>query len=271
MADGDVVYKCAIKGVFRKNGTSPLVGDVVDFEITHDGDREGNITKIHERTSELTRPRVANIEQAVFVAAAKAPIPNPDMLDKFLIMAAKHGIEAVIAINKAELGEALELERLAALYRGIGYSVMIVSAATGLGLEGLRHAMGGKLSVMAGASGVGKSSLVNALVPGADMRTGQLSERIGRGKHTTRHAELFAISPGGFVVDTPGFSNLEELDVEAGELASCFREFGQYLGECRFRNCLHLDEPDCAIKAAVGAGISPERYERYKNILISKT
>lgn len=263
----DDVYRCTAKGIFRKEGLAPLVGDLVDFDVTHQGDLEGNITEIHERTSELQRPRVANVNQAVFVGAPKNPSLNLDMLDKFLVMAESQGIDVMIAINKAELGEEQELENLKLLYGGIGYMVVCVSAVTGQGMELLTAEMSGKISVMAGASGVGKSSIVNRLVLGANMRTGALSERIERGKHTTRHAELLQVSKDTYLVDSPGFSNLEQIELEADVLAHYFREFVQNIGNCRFRNCLHIDEPGCAIKSAVGVSISPERYERYKNML----
>lgn len=262
---GDI-YKCAAKGIFRNKGLTPMVGDYVDFEITHAPDYEGSIVQIHRRINMLERPKVANIDQAVFVVALKSPSLNLDMLDKFLVLAEKQEIDAMIALNKIDLSETGESEALSKLYKDIGYRVVSVSAASGIGLEELLDEMKGKVSVMAGASGVGKSSLVNSLAPGIDLQTGLLSQRIERGRHTTRHAQLIEVGIDTFIVDSPGFSNLEALNLKPGELSIFFREFSR-AGQCHFRNCLHLEEPGCAVRQAIGLCISQERYQRYKNIL----
>jgi len=264
-ADG-AVYTCAAKGIFRLRGITPLIGDRVEFEITHEADQEGNVTNILERTNELKRPRVANIDQALIVFSVTRPAINIDLLDRFLILAESEGVEAVLVLNKCDLPKGDEAGELRCTYEAIGYKVVKMSAFTRDGLNELRGLIGGKVSVLAGPSGVGKSSIVNCISKRL-METGELSRKIDRGKHTTRHAELIPIDDDTFIVDSPGFTALTTDGLEPGRIAGCFREFRPYLAGCRFNDCKHLREPGCAIKAQVGDDISAERYERYKGMM----
>jgi len=257
-------YDCNVRGIFRKRGFTPLVGDYAVVEMIDEQKRTGTITRFRERKTELIRPRVANVDQAVIVLAAENPPMNPDMTDRFLLLAEERGLEIVICINKIDLTR--EYVAAVKLYESVGYEVFSVSAKTSKGFDRLKAALEDKVSALAGQSGVGKSSLVNALMENEKMQTGELSRKLGRGKHTTRHAELIEISEGAFVVDTPGFSSLELGHIERDGLAELFREFRPYLGECRFNDCRHINEPDCAVKEQVGEGIDPVRYERYVTI-----
>jgi len=264
-ADG-IVYTCSAKGIFRNRGETPLVGDRVEVDILDEREYLGNIVRILERTNTLKRPRVANVDQALIVFAVTHPAINIDLLDRFLIVAENEGVDAVIVLNKADMCDGTEPAHLRSIYEGIGYKVIVMSAYTQAGVEELRERIEGRVSVLAGPSGVGKSSIVNC-ISDREMETGELSRKIARGKHTTRHAELIQIAENTFVVDSPGFTSLEIDALESDELAYCFREFRPFIGECRFNNCKHQHEPDCAIKAQVGKAITNDRYERYKGLL----
>lgn len=259
------VYQCKAKGIFRNKSIKPLVGDNVEFEITHEEDREGNITEILERDNELIRPAVANIDQAMIVFALKAPNPNTNLLDKLLVCMEYQNIETIICFNKTDIADKDFAEELANTYRNAGYKVLFTSATENEGVEEVKKALKGKSTVFAGPSGVGKSSMLNAIKEDAVMETGDISEKIGRGKHTTRHSEIFKTDDDTYVFDTPGFGSLFIPGMTKEKLEDCFPEFSLYTNECRFIGCAHLNEPDCAVKAALEEGkISETRYESYK-------
>ena len=226
---------------------------------------DGNITKILPRKSALIRPAAANADQAVMIFAVKKPVISTGLLDRFLINMEMQDLETVIVFSKTDYGEPEELE---AVYRNAGYKVMGISNVTGEGIEELKEVLKGKTSVLSGPSGVGKSSLINSLLGSSYAETGELSEKIGRGKNTTRHTELIRLEEDTYIMDTPGYSSIEVLCREEDEVADYFREFRPFLGTCRFTGCRHLSEPDCSVKAAVSEGtVSQGRYESYKQIL----
>lgn len=257
-------YACKARGIFRNRGVKPLVGDNVEITVLDETAGEGNIDEILPRANSLIRPAVANVDQAVVVFAVSDPAPNLNLLDRFLVMMARQGIPAAICFNKTDLGGE-EAERLSALYGPAGYPLRFVSIRARSGLEELRALFTGKTTVLAGPSGVGKSSITNWLWPGADMQTGELSSRIRRGKHTTRHSELFFVEQDTYIVDTPGFSSLYIGDLRPEALKACFPEFAGWEEDCRFLGCVHIGERECGVKTAVSAGkIGQERYENYR-------
>ena len=261
---GEGIVTCRARGRFRKEGVSPLVGDRV--EITVSG-TEGMVDAIGPRRNVFSRPAVANIDQLVIVASNAIPQTDPYLIDRMTAIAALKGCEVLICINKSDLDHA---DELCAIYEKAGLPFLLTSAETGDGIAELRERISGKLSAFTGNSGVGKSSLLNALDASFGIATGAVSERLGRGKHTTRHVELYALGADTFVADTPGFASFE---VDMVDPISCenlqyaFREFRPYIGQCRFRDCAHLKEPGCAVLAAVAAGkIAPERHESYARL-----
>ena len=261
----DGIFQCKAKGIFRNKSIKPLVGDNVEFEITHEEDKEGNITEILERDNELIRPAVANIDQAMIVFALKAPNPNVNLLDKLLVCMEYQNIETIICFNKSDIGDKDYAEELASIYRNAGYKVLFTSATENKGVEEVKKVLKGKSTVFAGPSGVGKSSMLNAIKQDAVMETGDISEKIGRGKHTTRHSEIFKTDDDTYVFDTPGFGSVFIPGMTKEKLEDCFPEFSLYTNECRFIGCAHINEPDCAVKEALEAGkISESRYESYK-------
>ncbi len=256
---GEVV-ECKARGKFRKDRIIPMIGDEVEIEVSGG---KGSITEIYPRRSKLIRPAVANIDLIVVTAAAASPEPSTYLIDKMLVNAEINGIEAMVCINKSDLANADALVRL---YEKAGYRTFCVSAEKNEGTEELFEAIKGKTTAFAGVSGVGKSSLLTLLI-GSELETGSVSEKISRGRHTTRHVELFETQQGGYVLDTPGFSSIEPEDIDAGDLDECFPEMRAVKGECRFRGCAHIGEPDCAVKALVEAGVvSESRYESYKQL-----
>lgn len=261
------VYECKAKGIFRKAGVKPLVGDDVAIEITHEKDMEGNIMKILPRRNELVRPAVANIDQALVVFAVAKPEPHFNLLDRFLVTMESRGIPAVLCFNKTDAaGEeaARELERI---YGRCGYPLLFTSAKEEENIDRLKEFLRGKTTAIAGPSGVGKSSLINLLQSGVRMETGSISRKIERGKHTTRHSELIVLGEDSYIMDTPGFSSLYISEMEKEDLKYCFPEFAEYEGKCRFNGCDHIHEPDCAVKRAVEEGrIHRVRYEDYEGI-----
>lgn len=252
------------RGLFRKSGTVLKVGDEVDFEILEDGD--GVITKIHPRKNSFDRPPVANVELFIIAAAFTKPRPNFTIIDKFLIMAESKGIPLLIVFNKSDLESEEQKLEILSRYQNV-YPVLSLSAKTGEGISELKEAVRGKKVAFAGPSGVGKSSLTNILCPGAKMETGRISNKTSRGRHTTRHVEIFAMPSGGKLFDTPGFSSLDLHDVKPQDLDFFFPEFRSYMEFCRFDDCSHIHEPDCAVIRAVSEGkINRKRYESYRFI-----
>ncbi|WP_058301648.1 ribosome small subunit-dependent GTPase A [Gorillibacterium timonense] len=262
----EALVQCRARGIFKKHKVSPLVGDRVDFSLTENG--EGTVDAIGERTSELIRPPIANTELAVLVFSVQEPAFNDQLLDKFLVHIEKAGLDTVIVLTKTDLKpEDTEWVSRIEPYRRMGYDIFITSSKQMEGIDAVRARLSGTVSVFAGQSGVGKSSLVNALLPGLKLATDEISMRLGRGKHTTRHVELIPLN-GGWVADTPGFSQLDFLELEAEELSDCFRDLHTYAPACRFRGCLHHKEPGCAVRAAVEQGeLASWRYEHYLQFL----
>jgi len=266
---GENAYECRARGIFKKQKITPLVGDYAEISVIDDNKRSGYILKILPRENELLRPRAANIDLAVIVFSVASPAISPVVLDKFIVLIEKAGLDIILCFNKTDLISKKDFESFADIYRKIGYAVILSSAHGGEGIDELLFHMKGRTSVLAGPSGVGKSSIVNAVLPEKHMATGELSRKIERGKNTTRHAELIKI-PGldsGFVADTPGFTSLSAETVPRDDLRLYFREFGAFLGKCRYNDCIHDAEPDCAVKAAVGDEISVSRYESYIYLL----
>ena len=265
---GKGIYECRAKGIFRNRKVKPLVGDDVDCQVLDEEKSIGNIDDILPRKSELLRPAVANVDQAVVVFAVTKPKPNLNLLDRFLIRMLCEGVETVICFNKVDLASDEELARLEEVYELAGYPVLAISTLTENGMEELYQQMKGKTTVLAGPSGVGKSSLTNLLHPEAAMETGDISRKLERGKHTTRHSQLFSIGEDTYIMDTPGFSSLQIPIMEAEELKEYFPEFSLYEKECRFLGCLHASEPDCGVKGALEQGkISRIRYDNYMALL----
>lgn len=255
--DGNV-YECKARGVFRNEKITPVVGDNVEVEVQNG---KGSVTKIYPRRNELIRPGVANIDILVLVVAAASPEPNTRLIDKMLINAQINGIEPIICINKTDLSDGKEIERI---YKNAGFGVLRVCAERNEGTDEILRVIKGKVAAFSGLSGVGKSSILSIIL-GNTLETGAVSEKISRGRHTTRHVELFELDGGGFVFDTPGFSSLEVYGIKAAELQEYFPETESYRNNCRFRGCSHINEPDCAVKEAVQNGkIEESRYESYK-------
>lgn len=257
---------CTLRGRFKKERFSLLVGDEVEYSATGAG--KGVIEQILSRRSMLKRPMVANVNQVVVTFAAANPDISTILVDRFLILAELSELDTIICINKVDLVNSEDLLPIIELYKSIGYSVFTTSVKTNLGIEELRKRLYERITVFAGPSGAGKSSLLNAIEPGLELVTGEVSEKIGRGRHTTRHAELLALAGGGFVVDTPGFSFTEFNDIDPEKLPQTFPEMAIRSSGCKFSSCLHSREPQCAIKEAVAAGdIARSRYEAYLAVL----
>ena len=264
---GKGIIECKAKGVFRNKKVKPLVGDNVELEILDEDNKTGNITEILPRKNSLIRPAVANVDQAVVIFAASFPKPNLNLLDRFLLMMQMQDVPTVICINKIDDTDNSETDRIVDNYKNSGCNVYRTSTVTGEGIEEFGKCLKGKTSVLAGPSGVGKSSVMNCLFPEADMATGEISEKIKRGKHTTRHSELFCLADDVYVMDTPGFTSLSLPDVEKEDLKEFYPEFDEYRDKCRFLGCVHINEPNCAVKNAVEEDrISSGRYENYKQV-----
>ncbi len=277
---GSGIYECKAKGVFRLQNKKPLVGDDVSISVISEEAKTGNIEDILERKNALIRPAVANVDQAVVVFALTSPKPNLNLLDRFLVMMEMQQVPAILALNKLDLASEEEVELIRQAYASSGYPVFFFSAKTGEGMELLRKQLLGKTSTMAGPSGCGKSTFINHLAPHAEMETGEVSKKIQRGRHTTRHAQLIAFDDDSYLCDTPGFSSLsvdfvspnqasakEEPLVDADTLDAYFPDFLPFIPQCRFRGCAHRNEPGCAVKSAVENGqISQSRYANYSQI-----
>lgn len=259
------IYECKAKGVFRKDKRKPLVGDDVELDILDEENRKGNITDILPRHSELIRPAVANVDQALVIFAITKPQPNFNLLDRFLIMMGQQKLPCIICFNKLDIDEESSGAKYEEIYRNSGYTTLSVSAEKEINMDRLSDLLKGKTTTVAGPSGVGKSSIVNRLQAGTVMETGAISEKIERGRHTTRHSELIAIDECTYILDTPGFSSLGLFNIEKEELAGFYPEFAGYEKYCRFGGCSHISEPICGVKDAVReGGISSMRYENYK-------
>lgn len=263
----DDIYECKARGIFRKDDVTPLTGDRVTFSVTDPLLKKGNIDGIMERTTVLTRPAAANVDLLVIVIAARSPDPDLLLLDKLLVTAAKKEIKAVICINKIDLDVEDSRAELRSAYSGAGYTLFETCLGESDGFGQLREILRGHVSVFAGQSGVGKSTLLNRIADNVVMQTGSISEKIERGRHTTRHTELIKLSDGGFVVDTPGFSSFELAQIKHTELQYLFPEFADHIPKCRFTGCSHVNEPDCGVKEAVEHGnIGRGRYRRYTEL-----
>lgn len=264
VSDGEVIYECKAKGIFRKDGRKPLVGDDVLMEVLSDEQKLGSITELLPRRSELIRPAVANVDQALIIFSLVKPTPNFNLLDRFLIMMETQKLPCIICFNKSDLDEEGSAESIRQRYESCGYQILVVSTLNGEGVDQLKGLLRNKTTTVAGPSGVGKSSLVNALSEYQVMETGEISTKIDRGKHTTRHTQLFMLEKDTFILDTPGFSSLDLFDVTTDTLGKYYREFTEPEKHCRFAGCSHISEPDCGVKQACMEGrISRERYETY--------
>lgn len=263
-AEDHEVYECKAKGIFRKDNQKPLVGDNVEITVLDEQEKEGSITAILPRKNSLIRPAVANVDQAFVIFAMENPRPNFMLLDRFLIMMEQEGIPAVICFNKKDLASSEELDFLYHTYSSCGYQVILSSTLSGEGLEEIREILKGKTTVVAGPSGVGKSSITNAMQEDVRMETGEISKKLKRGRHTTRHSQVIPVAQDTYLVDTPGFSSLYLTNMEEQELKDYFPEFREYEGKCRFQGCRHIHEPQCAVKEALeNKKISSLRYEDY--------
>ncbi|WHX47539.1 ribosome small subunit-dependent GTPase A [Paenibacillus woosongensis] len=263
------VLQCRGRGIFKKKGITPLVGDQVLYTPTENG--EGTVDEILPRDTELIRPPIANASHAVLLFSVKEPDLNLQLLDKFLVHIEHAGLRPLICLTKEDLldeqGDEQDrnlTRQVGELYEKVGYEVIITSSLTGSGTDEVKARLAGHISVFAGQSGVGKSSLLNAMLPGLSLETSEISLKLGRGRHTTRHVELIELDNGGYVADTPGFSQLDFLELGVEELSSCFIEFSEYAEQCKFRGCSHLHEPGCRVRAAVEEGeIVSSRYKHY--------
>ena len=264
--DGEL-YECKAKGIFRKDKQKPLVGDNVEITVLDPDKKEGNLVEIFPRKNSLIRPAVANVDQAFVIFAADKPKPNFMLLDRFLIMMGQEEVPAVICFNKKDLVSEKEARELYEVYKDCGYQVILSSTLEGEGTDEIRKALEGKTTVVAGPSGVGKSSLTNLLQGEVQMETGEISKKLKRGRHTTRHSQVIPVGENTFLMDTPGFSSLYITGMEEHELKDYFPEFRKYEGKCRFQGCRHIHEPDCEVKAALQRGeISSIRYEDYLSL-----
>lgn len=266
-AEDGHTYECRAKGIFRKDGIKPLVGDNVEMSVLDPAELDGNVDALLPRRNALVRPAAANVDQALVVFAVSSPRPNLNLLDRFLVAMRQQGIPVIICFNKTDLGTPDLQRQLAADYARCGSAVCFISVAQRQGVEELRQLLTGRTTIVAGPSGVGKSSLTNALQPAVQMEVGEVSRKIGRGRHTTRHTELIVLGQDTYFLDTPGFSSLYLQDIDYEELKNYFYEFAPYEPYCRFQGCMHLSEPDCAVKEALEAGsISRSRYENYRQM-----
>lgn len=260
------VFQCKARGVFRNKKMKPLIGDDVQIEVTHEEDMEGNVLEILPRKNELVRPTVSNIDQAIIVFAIKEPNPNLNLLDRFLLVIESKNIESIVCFSKIDLSTKEEQNYYKKIYESAGYKVKLVSAKN-IDLHDVEDELVNKTTVFAEPSGVGKSSMINLLQSEIVMETGAVSNKIKRGKHTTRHANLIPLDEHSYVVDTPGFSSLDIEQFEENDVKKYFVEFEEYSDGCKFATCNHINEPNCAVKDAIENGkISESRYKSYLQI-----
>ena len=261
---GAGIYECKARGVFRKDNHRPLVGDNVEMDVLDGEEGSGTIRELLPRRSELLRPAVANVDQALVIFSIISPKPNFNLLDRFLVVMGHQDIPCIVCFNKQDLDKEGEGTRYRETYAGCGCEILTVSAREGTGIEELKSLLSGRTTVVAGPSGAGKSSIVNCLQSKTHMETGRISEKIQRGRHTTRHTELIAVGEGTYILDTPGFSSLDLFEVEKGDLSVYYPEFSKYEKYCRFGGCAHIHEPVCGVRdAVVQGGISKLRYDNY--------
>lgn len=261
------IYECKAKGIFRKNHQKPLVGDDVEIAVLDEKEKEGNIDALLPRKNELIRPAVANVDQSLIVFSVTDPEPHFNLLDRFLVMMEEKEIPVILCFNKQDIAKAPQIKELQEIYQNCGYQVVFTSALKDENIGQIYELIAGKTTVIAGPSGVGKSSIINILQPEAKMETGEISRKIARGKHTTRHSELFTVDQNTYIMDTPGFSSLFVNEMGKEELKFDFPEFAPYEGQCKFQPCDHIHEPHCAIKQALEDGkIHPTRYKSYTEL-----
>jgi len=259
----DDVYSCRARGKFRKDKEVPIVGDLAEIEITDYVKKEGYVINILPRKNQLFRPLVSNIDLLLVTFATESPTPSLALIDKLTITAEAKNIPTAICINKCDLNPEIA-EEYKKVYTLAGFTVLMLSAYTGQNVDKLKELLKDKTTALAGSSGVGKSSLLNAIGESFNLVTGSVSDKIKRGRHTTRHTELFPLSFGGFVFDTPGFGSYEIENITYRDLPALFPEIGKYEGNCKFSHCSHIKEPDCSVKKALADGkIAPSRYESY--------
>lgn len=265
--EGAGIYECKAKGVFRKKGMKPLVGDDVEIAVLDQEEMLGNVEEILPRKNELIRPAVANIDMALVIFAATKPEPNMNLLDRFLCMMEYQKVPVTICFNKCDLVDEDKRQSLREIYESAGYEILFTSVKENIHIEELKGLLADKTTTVAGPSGVGKSSLINCLQDQHHMETGEISQKIERGKNTTRHSQLVPVCSGTYIVDTPGFSSMDAPGMEKEDLWQMFPEFVEHEPYCRFQGCSHINEPDCGVKQAVEKGaIMPSRYENYKLI-----
>ncbi len=263
VSDGIDIYECKSRGIMRKDGVTPTVGDNAAISVSQNtGDKLcGVVEQISDRKNQLSRPPVANVDKLYIISSYENPAPNTLIIDKLICSCEAKGIEPIIVFNKSDMGSFEEYEKI---YKAAGFSVYTVSCVTGEGIDGLLSSFSDGISVLTGNSGVGKSSLINKMFPEYNLKTGEISEKLGRGRHTTRHSELFSNGQGGYICDTPGFATVDSEPMPKEALADNFREFSDYLGGCKFTSCSHTCEKGCTILEAVKNGkIMKSRHDNY--------